>query len=92
VSPILTATVVEWEIDVDVVWECTHWDQILWLDARPKRASGGYVCDLCPEDTRPTPGIWQTEIFEPFQRWDDDLRNAEGLSVSGTLTEQPGRG
>ena len=89
VTTILTASVMDYEIDVDAVFDCTHWDQILWLDARTKRVPGGYVCDLCPEDARVTyptrEAIWQTEIFEPFLEWvNDHLMNAVALSVSGT--------
>ena len=90
IGPILTAWLEESEINVNVIWECTHWDQILWLDASPKRVPGGYVCDLCPEATRLTyptrEAIWQAEIFGPFLDWvNDDLGHAVAVSISGSV-------
>jgi hypothetical protein len=65
----------------------------VWLDARPKRVPGGYVCDLCPEDTRltyPTPKeSGKPRYSNSSLKWvNGDLRNA----FPAPLIEQLGLG
>jgi hypothetical protein len=85
---VVTACVSGEDISIPIVWNDTFWDVLQWFEASPKRAAGGYVCDLCPENDRPVYSsreeIWRIEIFEPFLTWvNDDLANAKGVSVSG---------
>src|SRR5437868_1997466 len=42
-----------WEIIVSVTHEDEFWDALLWLETVPKHIEGGYVCDLCPPESRP---------------------------------------
>jgi hypothetical protein len=89
ISRVLTAYAVDGEISIPVDWHDINWDIIQWFEASPRRFQGGYVCDLCPEDSRPVYSsreeFWRIEVFEPFLAWvNDDLAKAEAVSVSGT--------
>ncbi len=70
-------------------WHDDCWDIIQWLDTDPKRVPGGYVCALCPEDSRPLVAsredLWRIEVFEPFLAWvNDELAASDVISLSGT--------
>jgi hypothetical protein len=89
INPILTAHLIDDGLNVSVVSEGTYWDTILDLDALPKRAPGGYVCDFCLEGHRRVfpslEDLWRDHLFEPFLEWvNDDLAKAEALAISGT--------
>jgi hypothetical protein len=62
----ITGAFTTWEINVYVDYQDYYWDMILSLDAAPKRAEGGYVCDLCPPESRPVfrnrPLLWTAEL------------------------------
>jgi hypothetical protein len=85
ISGVLTT----WEINVLAMHEQECWDFLLSLDAIPKRAPGGYVCDLCPPESRPVfpdrPALWTDHLFEPFIAWvNDDLAKAKWLALHGS--------
>ena len=89
---VVTATLVDGEMSIPVIWEGICWDVLCWFETYPKRIPGGYVCDECPEDTRPIfptrEALWRAEVFEPFLEWvNSDLANAVAVSISGS----PGR-
>jgi hypothetical protein len=61
------------EISVYVTYEGENWDCILDVNAEPKRVPGGYVCGLCPPESRPVfpsrPALWADRLFEPLLEW-----------------------
>lgn len=84
----ISGALTTWEINVTVMLEEECWDFLLSLDAEPKRVQGGYVCDLCPRDSRPIfpdrPSLWGAELFEPFLEWvNDNLAKAKWLALHG---------
>jgi hypothetical protein len=54
VAPVVTAWLTRTEIEIVVNWEDTFWDFLRCFETFPKRVTGGYVCDQCPKDSRPT--------------------------------------
>ena len=77
------------EINILGNWDGTFWDMLRCFEAIPKRIPGGYVCDLCAEDTRPVHSsrddLWRSEIFEPFLAWvNDELACADVVFLPGT--------
>ena len=92
ISRILTATLSYDEISIAVVWNNECWDMLRYFETYPKRVPGGYVCEECPADSRPTfpsrEALWRAEVFEPFLEWvNQNLAHAEAVSISG----DPGR-
>jgi hypothetical protein len=66
------------------------WDFLLDLDAEPKRVPGGYVCDLCPPESRPVfpnrPALWTDHLFEQLLEWvNESLAKAKWLALYGSL-------
>jgi hypothetical protein len=93
IDRIVTASLVDDEIIIAVMWEGECWDMLRDFETYPKRVRDGYVCDECPEKHRlvfpSRDGLWRTEVFDPFLEWvNDDLVNAVAVSISGT----PGSG
>jgi hypothetical protein len=89
VAPVVTAWLTRTEIEIVVNWEDTFWDFLRCFETFPKRVTGGYVCDQCPKDSRPTfpsrYALWCAEVFEPFLQWvNDDLAHSSAVSISGS--------
>lgn len=77
-----------YEISVFVMRPGDCWDFLLDLDAEPKRVPGGYVCDLCPPESRSVfpnrPALWTDHLFEPFLEWvNESLAKAKWLALHG---------
>jgi hypothetical protein len=85
----ISGALTTWEINVTVTHEDECWDFLLSLDAEPKRVQSGYICRLCPPDSRPVfpnrPSLWTAELFEPFLEWvNEDLAKAKWLVLEGS--------
>ncbi len=92
VSRVITASITCDEIAIAVEWHGLLWDILQDFETYPQRVSNGYVCEQCPEDSRPVfasrEALWRAEVFEPFLEWvNRDLANAVALSISGTLDD-----
>lgn len=88
INSAISGVLTTWEIEVFASHEDECWDFLLDVDAEPKRVPGGYVCDLCPPESRPVfpnrPALWTTELFEPFLEWvNDSLAKAKWLALYG---------
>jgi len=85
----VTASLVDDEIIIAVIWEGECWDMLRDLETYPKRVSGGYVCDECPEVDRPVfssrEGLWCAEVFA-------DISHMPGptVALAWTVTPRPG--
>lgn len=53
VNDAIRGALTTWELNVAATREDLRWDFLLSLEASPKRVPGGYVCGLCPPETRP---------------------------------------
>jgi hypothetical protein len=77
-----------WEICVVANHEGECWDFLLSLETTPRRVPGGYVCDLCPPESREVfahrSALWTFELFEPFLDWvNSELAPAKWLALEG---------
>jgi hypothetical protein len=77
-----------YEVSVFVMHRGACWDFLLDVDAEPKRVPGGYVCDLCPPESRPVfrdrLALWTDHLFEPFLEWvNESLVKAKWLALYG---------
>ena len=84
----LIGVLTTWEISVYVIHQGENWDCILDVNAEPKRVPGGYVCKLCPPESRPIfpnrPALWTDHLFEPFLEWvNESLAKAKWLGLYG---------
>ena len=85
----LIGVLTTWEISVYVIHQGENWDCILDVNAEPKRVPGGYVCKLCPPESRPVfpnrPALWTDHLFEPFLDWvNESLAKAKWLALYGS--------
>ena len=84
----LIGVLTTWEISVYVIHQGENWDCILDVNAEPKRVLGGYVCDVCPPESRPVfqsrPALWADHLFKPFLDWvNESLAKAKWLGLYG---------
>jgi hypothetical protein len=88
VTPAIQGFLTTWELQVAAYYEGDCWDILIDFDAEPKRVSGGYICAVCPPDSRKIfpdrPALWADHLFEPFLEWvNNDLAKAKWLSLHG---------
>ena len=85
----LSGVLTTWEISVYVIHKDESWDCLLDVSARPKRVPNGYVCNLCPPESRPVflsrPALWADHLFEKFLDWvNESLAKAKWLALYGS--------
>jgi hypothetical protein len=88
IGRVIDATL-SYEISVHVTWDDQGWDELISLDAYPKRVPGGYICTECDPATRPTfpsrEALWEDHLFEPFLAWvNERLAPAQALHLYGS--------
>jgi hypothetical protein len=88
-TPVLSACLHSYGIDVEAHWQNVLWDLVLSLDAAPERMSTGYVnMFTLPEYRMPyatREAFWRGEVFEPFASWvNDTLASAHAVGLWGS--------
>jgi hypothetical protein len=89
INSAISGVLTTWEISVFVMRQGECWDYLLDLNAETKLVPGGYVCDLCPPESRPVfsnrPALWTDHLFEPLLEWvNESLAKAKWLALYGS--------